>query len=145
MTDPFTAPGTDEAFESAPDVSAYPKPNDLRGHLLLIRPTKFEGDLLSQFSKPGKPQYQDRITADVIVLDGPLENFEETEFFDMYFSQVRLVSQLKPFVKRQGLCLARLDTFRPGQKAEQGNPWGLVTEFTDEDAQLAREHLKKTS
>lgn len=140
--DPFSAAGGEaEQFESAPNVSSYPKVDELRGHLLLVRPTKLEEGILSSFSKPGKPQYQDRITTDVVVLDGPLDNFDETEFTDMYISQSRLVAQLKKAVKTRGMILGRLDTFRPGEKAEQGNPWGLAP-YTESDAIQARQYLE---
>lgn len=129
MTDPFSDPT---------NVSAYPKVTDLRGHLVLLKPTKLEEGLLSAFSKPGKPQYQDRVTADVVVLDGPLDDFEDDEFPDMFFSQARLVSQMKRSIG--GMVLARLDTREPGTKAGEGNPWGLNPP-TDDDRKVARKYL----
>lgn len=143
--DPFGTPEEDP-FASAPQVSAYPKMDDLRGRLLLVKAHKLEEGLLSSFSKPGKPMYQDRITADVYVVDGGApEGFEgETEFLDMYLSQDRLVKQLKRSVPGGRMILGRLDTFKPGTKAEAGNPWGLQ-EPTDEDKAKARVFWKARS
>lgn len=134
--DPFGTPEEDP-FASAPQVSAYPKVDQLRGMLLLVKATKLEEGLLSSFSKPGKPVYQDRVTADVYVVDGAPDGFEgETEFLDMYFSQDRLVKQMKRSINGR-MILGRLDTFKPGTKAEAGNPWGFQ-EPSEEDKNLAR-------
>lgn len=144
--DPFAAAGTDEdPFASdLPQVSTYPKMDQLRGRLLLIKPSKLEENLLSSFSKPGSPQYQDRVTADVYVVDGPpVEGFDgENEFLDMYFSQDRLVKQLKRNVlPGSKMLLGRLDTFKEGEPAKAGNPWGLK-DPTDDDRSLARTFWK---
>ncbi len=143
--DPFASAGEDgDPFADAPNVSAYPKVDQLRGRLLLVKPTKLEENLLSSFSKPGKPQYQDRVTADVYVVDGSPEGFPgEAEFLDMYFSQDRLVKQLKRNIDGP-MILGRLDTFKPGLKAEQGNPWGFQP-ATAEDKGLARVFWKARS
>ncbi len=143
--DPFGTPEEDP-FTTAPQVSSYPKMDDLRGRLLLVKPSKLEEGLLSSFSKPGKPQYQDRITADVYVVDGGSpEGFDdETEFLDMYFSQDRLVKQLKRSIAGGRMILGRLETFKPGTKAEAGNPWGFQ-EPTEDDKTRAREFWKARS
>ena len=135
-----------DPFGTAPDVSSFPKLEQLRGHLLLITPTRLETGLLSSFSKPGQPQYQDRITANVIVLDGlPVRQesgqpFETNEFSAMYFSQSRLVAQLSGNVGTNRAILGRLETYKPGEKAAAGNPWGILP-MTDQDADLARRYL----
>lgn len=149
MTNQFDGTGQGQQadpFGTAPDVSNYPKMDQLRGCLLLITPTRLETGLLSSFSKPGNPQYQDRITANVVVLDNlPVrlasgQPFEVNEFTAMYFSQSRLVAQLSPNVGTGRAILGRLDTYRPGEKAEAGNPWGIAP-MTDADADLARRYL----
>lgn len=142
VDDPFDgAPGDDE-FDSPPDVSAWPSVENLKGMLLLIRPTKFEEHILSvAFSKPGKEVYQDRITADVYTVEGkPIPGFEGiTEFLDVYISGERVVKQL---VRSIGVrpVLGRLDTYT-GEKAGPGNPWGL-TPPTPEDKEIARSYLR---
>ncbi len=144
--DPFASAGADDdPFADAPQVSAFPKMDQLRGRLLLVKPTKLEENLLSQFGKPGKPQYQDRITADVYVVDGGSpDGFDgETEFLDMYFSQDRLVKQMRRSIGGL-MVLGRLETFKPGLKAEAGNPWGLQ-EASPEDKGLARTFWKARS
>lgn len=141
--DPFASAGEeDDPFADAPQVSAYPKMEQLRGRLLLVKPTKLEEGLLSKYGKPNQPQYQDRITADVFVVDGgAVDGFPgESEFLDMYISQDRLVKQLKRNVGGQ-MILGRLDTYKPGTEAKAGNPWGLQ-EATAEDKGLARTFWK---
>lgn len=143
MTTPFDGTGNTQAdgFGQAPDVSNYPKLDALRGALVLITPTRLETGLLSSFSKPGQPQYQDRITANVVVLDKlPLAGFDSNEFTAMYFSQTRLVAQLQANVGTGRAILGRLDTYRPGEKAQAGNPWGIQP-YSDADAAMARAYL----
>lgn len=144
--DPFASAGEeDDPFADAPAVGAYPTPEQLRGHLLLIKPTKLEENILSaRFSKPGKPVYNDRITADVYVVDGSPKGFEgETEFMDMYWSGDRMVKQLKRNVGGV-MVLGRLQTYKEGVEAGPGNPWGLLV-ATPEDKGMARTFWKARS
>lgn len=144
--DPFASAGAeDDPFDDAPQVSAYPKLEQLRGRLLLVKPTKLEEHILTKFGTPTNPQYQDRITADVYVVDGPsVEGFDgESEFLDMYLSNDRLVKQLRRNIGGR-MVLGRLETFEPGKKAMAGNPWGFQ-EATAEDKGLARVFWKARS
>lgn len=129
-TDPFAAPS------AIP--STYPKPTDLKGHLVLISPVKLESVPNTQ-GKPG--DMQDRVTADVKVVDGELANFPgQTEFTGVYFSGSRVVPALVPSIQARGMVLARFETRDPSAKAGKGNPWGLQ-DPTEADKQTARDYL----
>jgi hypothetical protein len=128
-----------DGFDDPMNVSAYPKVKDLVGHLVLFTPTKLDENLLNaNFSKPGKPVYEDRVTTDVVVLDGPVGDLDGTEFPDMWVSNGRLVNQLKRSVGKRVLARVSLkDTSRP---AGEGNPYGLEP-GSDEDKALAKKYL----
>jgi hypothetical protein len=130
MSDPFSDPSAS---------SGYPKVAELVGHLVLLRPTRFEERLLNQhFSKPDKPVYNDRVTADVIVLDGPLGEHDDTQWDDMWITNSRLTSQLRRSVDKQ--VLGRVELRYPDKPVGQGNPYGLVPPSED-DRKLARKFL----
>jgi hypothetical protein len=161
--DPFNdGPDDSDPFDSPAEIpSEFPKFDDhLRGRLLLIKPTKLEQGLVSTTlpkNSDGTPVVQDRITADVYVLDGaPLADFAgATAFPGLYISQSRVVVQLSNVAQlgaktRQTMVLGRLNTrYAQGKpnptakerKAGPGNPWGLE-DPTDADKATARAYLK---
>jgi hypothetical protein len=142
-SDPFNGPASEQTgdpFSKPASVGNFPKLEQLRGRLLLIRPIKLETGLLSSNSTPSNPQFYDRLTADVTVLEGIPAGFDKFEFREMFLSQSRLISQNKDALRTGGMVLGRLDTYKPGQTPGKGNPWGL-SDFTPEDAVLARRYL----
>lgn len=138
MTDPWAAP--------AAIPTEFPTIASLRGRLVLIRP-------LSQQTVPnnlgGPGATQERITADVTVVDGqgPVPGmsrgnptgqwFAGPEFPDMWLGSEIVVKQLAEALKTRGAVLARVDTRTPGTAPQKGNPWGLI-DPTEQDVQLAR-------
>lgn len=149
----------DDPF-AAPTRSAFPKLDDLDGRLLLIKPTKLERDV------PGKFGKQDRITADVVVLDDPEEGVREID--KMYLSQKGIVGMLegclkpgkKPFVLGRlhrspsgdswrakaeategGIDALIAEFFRKGGKGEEPQWYWDLGEFTPEEATIARNYL----
>lgn len=147
MTDPFAGP--------APVASAFASADSFRGRLVLIKPTQLEHDVPKSSKQPNGAK-GNRVTANVTVVDGsgPVQVYAEKtptgvfldgpEHIGVWFSQDRLAlkgglidpatGQLLPLV------LGRLETYRPGQPAGQGNPWGLLPP-TEEDKQTARNFL----
>lgn len=80
---------TDDLF-GRPSRGSFPKIEELDGALVLIKPSKIE------YEVPGKFGKQDRVTADVVVLDaGPDSPEAGTEITDMYLSQKGLVPTLE--------------------------------------------------
>lgn len=144
--DPFAGSngGQDGDLFQAPAAipSEYPKLENLRTRLLMIAPKKYEQGIPSAFRNPdGTVQTQNRMTADVFVVDGgPVPGFEVTAFTSMYLSNARIVDQLMGGYKEGFMVLGRLDTFKPGTKAGAGNPWGL-SDPTEQDKQLARDYI----
>lgn len=143
MTDPFAAP--------AAIPTEYPTVASFRGRLVLIKPVKIETVPNSQ-GAPG--QMQDRVTADVTVVDGlgPVpgftrgqpngQSFPGPEFRGTYISQEVIVKQLADVTppRGNGQVLARIDTRTPGTAPGKGNPWGLI-DPTDQDRDIARAFL----
>lgn len=154
-TDPFAAP--------APVASAFASADSFRGRLVLIKPTKLEYDIPKSAANPTGP-CGNRITANVTVVDGsgPVQVFSNRvptgvmldgpEHIGVWFNQDRLAtsgglidpSQPNLATGRPGqllpLVLGRLETYKPGQPAGQGNPWGLLPP-SEEDKQTARNFL----
>lgn len=120
--------------------------NCLLGRLVLVTPTKLETGLPDKYN-PGKTV--DRITADVVVLDGaPLEDGAElpAAFDGQYFSQKLIVSQLTKAAKSNmrgadpaRMVLGRVEKLPPKEKGHK--PAYSLAEFTPEDAQKARDYL----
>lgn len=143
MTDPFAEP-LDIASE-------FPTASSFRGRLVLIQPTKVEWDL----PKRDKPnETENKVTATVTVVDGlgdvqlcpsqiPSGVFIEGPVYTgVWFSQKRVVEGLVNVRTRQPLplVLGRLETFKPGKPAKEGNPWGIIKP-TEADKQMARDFL----
>lgn len=177
MTDPFqsasgavaTATPAGDPF-AQPASSSFPKIDQMDGRLLLIRPTKIE-----TVAKPekfgGKPgETQERITADLIVLDGGELMGEEAphRYTDMFISQQSLVGVLKGALNKRTSTLGRLFKFpvkadlgtyptrqalaeaiaawrveiAAGRNATEPRFTWKLEEFTPADADVAREYLK---
>ena len=143
MHDPFADP--------TPIASDFASADSFRGRLVLIEPTRLELDVPNQ---QNPSQTADRITATVTVVDGlgPVQVFaqkmptgkflEGPEHKGVWFSQDRIVKAVLPerYMVPGRMVLARLETYKPGQPAGQGNPWGLIT-ATEADKQTARNFL----
>jgi hypothetical protein len=142
MTDPFAAPAT--------IASAFASADSFRGRLCLIQPTKLERDVPKS---NGSAEKGDRITATVTVVDGrgPVQVFAQRvatgKYLDgtvhrgVWFSQSRLIGHLTdPAGNLLPMVLGTFETYKPGQMAGQGNPWGLLPP-SEEDKQMARNYL----
>lgn len=144
--DPFGAP--------APQLPRGPRLREMYGRLLLLVPHKVEYNIPNTI-EPGK--FQDRMTADVIILDGGPIAFggapekvggkahdqnatipHKTE--RMFISAAGLISQSRDALAlkaagKVGRVLGRLTTGNP--PAGGGNPPWILTAATDADKQLA--------
>lgn len=142
MTDPFAAP--------APIASAFASADSFRGRLCLIQPVKLERNVPNA-SDPSKTS--DRITATVTTVDGlgPVQVFVQKvatgRFLEgnvhrgVWFSQQRLIGHLTDAAGNLlPMVLGTFDTYKPGQPAGKGNPWGLIAP-TEEQKQTARNFL----
>lgn len=135
MTDEF------DEFDVATPASSYPKLEQLQGRLVLVKVTELEKDVPSAtFKENGRPTVGDRLTVNLKVVDGPLSDFDTTEFDGMWISQSYMVRQLKPSFQRGKAYLGRIDLKDPKKMKGQGNPWGFE-EVTAEDVQTARMYL----
>lgn len=143
MTDPFAGP--------AAIPTEFPTIASFRGRLVLIRPLKSEMVPNTQ-GAPG--QMQDRITADITVVDGrgPVpgftrgqpngQTFTGPDFRGVYISQEVIVKQLADGLRGQTQVLAWIDTRTPGTAPGKGNPWGLIDATQNPEAvQTARSFL----
>lgn len=149
MTTPqqFQDPFADPAIPP----STYPTVESFRGRLVMITPRKIE-----QAPNMQTKELQDRITADISVVDGlgPVPVFKQRQatgqkldgpdFTGVYVSQMRLIEQLRPFVGTGRAVLGIIDTRTPGTMAIQGNPWG-ITAATEEQKNQARAYLANRS
>lgn len=148
--DPFSAP--------APQQARGPRLRDLYGRLLLVLPHKLEVGVPNRLQAG---TIQDRLTADVIVLDGgpiafggkpeatppvPHDKTAQVPHKNprMFISSVGLISQCRDALAKRaagqnGMVLGRLtvgNAKEPGQNA----PW-LLTPPTEEDKVVARQYL----
>jgi hypothetical protein len=132
------------------------------GRLLLIVPKKLEEGIQGRFKgRDGSPQTQDRMTADVVILDGgtihyggapektvpiPHDKVAEVPFKvdAMFISATGLISQCRVALSkkvtqgRPGMVLGRLKT---GEAKGDDNPPYILTPATDADKQVARAYL----
>ena len=140
--DPFDAP--------APIASEFPNAASFRGRLVIIKPTRFEQDAPANDGK----SVADKVTATVTVVDGegdvflcpqqiPSKTTVPGPVYDgVWFQQDRIVKAVCPGRKlKERMTLGRLETYKPGQPAKQGNPWGLL-DPTPADIEMARAFLK---
>lgn len=152
------APGEDPFSAPAPQQPRGPRLRDLYGRLLLVVPVKLEQGVPNRLQAG---TVQDRMTADVIVLDGgpisyggrpeatpPVPHDKTAQLPHktpgMFISSSGLISQCREaLAKRQqgqpGMVLGRLGV---GQVKEQGQsaPW-LLSVPTEQDKALARQYL----
>lgn len=143
MSDPFEAP--------TKVVSQFASIQSFQGRLVLISPTKLELQIPSA-EDPSK--LQDRITADVMTVDGKgkVEIFSRRvgtgqflpgpEHRGIWIGQERLVQQLRQDGGRgalKGMVLGTIDTWKGGP-AGRGNPWE-IRPASEADKQMAREFL----
>lgn len=131
MTDPFEAPASGEFISW----------DDLEGCLLLFTVGE-SGSMMTKNSKDGKPSKF--VKADVAVLDGKNAGniYEDTLIFPNVMR-----SRLAP--RSGGMVLARLikETNAELQKKYNKNTyvWQLSDEYSEADAQLARDWIAKQS
>lgn len=148
MTDPFAAP--------AQVASAHASADSFRGRLVLIKPTRIEYNVPKSQSTPNI--LGNKVTADVTVVDGlgPVQVFQQRVatgkfiagpiYRGVWFNQDRLakmgglVDPTEDPVQMTGMVLGRLETYKPGQMAGQGNPWGFLPP-TEDDKAIARAFL----
>lgn len=127
---PMPASAPPAGFSAPPPAGqSYPRPklSDLVGRLILIRPTAFDKDVQAPGNDPSKKQ--DRITADIVVLDGgPLafggsmqqgrpnthqDPAMPVGYKGVFLSQKGIVAQLQGYLPSAqnptgGRCLARV-------------------------------------
>ena len=148
--DPFSGP--------APQAARGPRLRDLYGRLLLIVPTKLEEGLPDRLN-PG--QTKDRMTADVIVLDGGPINYggapEKTPPMPhdktaqvphrtarQYIGQAGIISQSRVALANRaagkpGMVLGRLGVGEQSDPTK--SPPFILSQPTEEDKQIARAYL----
>jgi len=156
QADPFGASGADPFDNPAPQQPRGPRLRDMYGRLLLVIPHKVE--TVPNRLQPGTTQ--DRMTADVVILDGPCPYGGRPEATPpvphdkladvphktprMYISGVGIISQCREaLAKRQaggmGMVLGRLMV---GEAKEQGqNAPYLLSVPTEAEKQVARNYL----
>lgn len=141
MTDPFAAP--------APIPSSFPTVASFRGRLVLIKALRQE-TVPNSLGGPGA--VQERVTADVTVVDGlgpvPVmkqnvptgQTLEGPEFKNTWLTGQVVTQQLADAVRTGVPVLGRIDTQKPGGTPMKGNPWGIISP-TEEDKNTARQFL----
>lgn len=152
------AAGGDDPFSAPAPQSSRPRVRDLYGRLLLVIPHKLEEGIPNRL-QPGTTQ--DRMTADVIVLDGgtlhyggrpeatpPTQHTKQVEvphkIDRLFLSQAGLISQCRDALAKRlrnepGMVLGRLAT---GEAKEGGqNPPYLLTPPTEDEKNVARQYL----
>lgn len=126
--------------------SVYPSQASLRGRLVLITPHKIE--TTPSNLNPG--QMQERITADVTVVDGlgPVPDMKNNQhsgqwldgpdFTGVWLSGQRVVDQLRSQIGTGQSVLGVIETYRPGQAPMKGNPWGILTATPEQKTQASQ-------
>lgn len=156
--DPFGSASGEDPFSGPAPRADRPRVRDMYGRLLLLIPHKLEEGIPNRL-QPGTTQ--DRMTADVIVLDGgalpyggrpeatpPVPHNKSAQVplkvDRLFISQAGLISQCREALAKRlrgqpGMVLGRLavgEANAPGQNA----PY-LLTPPTDADKQFARQYL----
>lgn len=149
--DPFSGP--------APQAPRGPRLRDMYGRLILLVPHKLEEGIPNRLGPAGS--VQDRLTADVVVLDGgpiafggapekvPPRPHDKSAAVPhknarMFISSVGLISQCREAIAKKvtqgqpGMVLGRLGVGEA--KGEQAPPY-LLTPPTDADKAVARQYL----
>lgn len=134
-------------FRAAANPSESPRQADFRGRLVLIM-AKEIGTSQSRLTPGQVSQY---VSCDVIVLDGgpvassdpaqPGRLYDGHEFKGVWLSGVRVFGQLRGAVGTGEYILGRINTQKGHGDAAKGNAWGIETEFTPQDAELATRYL----
>lgn len=159
---PAATDGADPFSGPAPQQPRGPRLQEMYGRLLLILPTKLEEGIVSKFlGTDGKPQVQDRMTADVVILDGgtiqyggnpeklggrPHDKTVEPPHRStaMFISSKGLISQCREALAKRlagqpgAMVLGRLAVGEA--KTGQAAPY-LLTPPTEADKQTARAYL----
>lgn len=154
--DPWTG-GGDPFGDPAPQEARAPRFRELYGRLLLLVPKKLEAGIVSsRFKNPdGSAQTQDRMTADIIVLDGGTIHYggepekipsvphtktaePPARWDNAYISFTGIISQCREALVKRGMVLGRLSK---GADDSKGNPPWLLQPATDADKVLARQWL----
>jgi len=120
---------------------------DLRGRLLLIKPQKTE--TVNSTLTPGTTF--ESVQCDVIVLDGgPVVStdpktggkvFDGHEFKNIGLAGARVTGQLRSLVGGTDMVLGRINTQQGTLPPAKGNAWGVETNFTAQDAEVATRYL----
>lgn len=137
----------------SPSGSNLPKIADLQGRLLIVMPESLQHGIVSKFTnRDGSAQYQDRMTATVVVLDGGPLQWGGTQpgsqrqhgdvpyvIKGLWIQQSKLIEQLgEPLRMRQagqaGLALGRL--WKTGTAAS--DPYVLAAPSPEDAAQYDR-------
>ncbi len=152
------APAGDvDPFEAPAPRADRPRPRDIYGRLVLVVPKRLEENVRNQMTG----ELQNRLTADVIVLDGGELHFggapEKTppiphtktvqvpyKIDDMYISAPGIITACREALRKRkagqiGMVLGRWtvgEASRPGH-----NPPYLLREYTQEEAAVARAYL----
>lgn len=153
------AAGDDPFSDPAPREARGPRLRDMYGRLLLLIPHKLEEGIPNRLGKPGETQ--DRMTADVVILDGgplmyggapeKIPAVPHTQLAEiphknarMFISSAGLISQCREALAKKvttgvpGMVLGRLAV---GEAKGDQNPPYLLTPATDADKALARTYL----
>lgn len=141
-----TVPAQNPFADPIQPPSVYPSQASLRGRLVLITPRKIE--TTPSNLNPG--QMQERITADVTVVDGlgPVPDIknnkhsgqwlEGPDFTGVWLSGQRVVDQLRSQIGTGQSVLGVIETYQPGQVPMKGNPWGILTATPEQKAQASQ-------
>lgn len=103
------------SFEAPSQSSIGPKPAELQGHLLIVKPTEYKTGIVTSLGEA------EAIQADVIDLD------TNEEHSDVLFFNVGLRSGLKSKIGSQVLTRIGQGSAKPGKSA----PWILIDATTD--------------
>lgn len=124
--------------------STFPTQASFRGRLVMITPRKIE-TVPNSLGGPGA--MQDRVTADVSVVDGrgPVPQFKNNQptgsfldgpdFTGVWLTGTYLLDQIRAFVGTGRPVLGTIETKTPGQIPVKGNPWGIVAATPEQKAQ----------
>lgn len=148
----MTVPAQNPFADPIQPPSVYPSQSSLRGRLVLITPHKIE--TTPSNLNPG--QMQERITADVTVVDGlgPVPDIknnqhsgqwlEGPDFTGVWLSGQRVVDQLRSQIGTGQSVLGVIETYQPGQVPMKGNPWGILTATPEQKAQASQFLAQRT-